>query len=91
MLNPKVPVCNTAPCEPGTYDETNPAGTTYTYPAVPVNAFLDLGFTWRLPFRGSQQISWSLNGTNILDNKRPTFAGVPSIGRMIMTRIQYGF
>ena len=91
VLNPKVPVCSASPCEPGSYDQTTPGVTTYTYPAVPVNMFLDLGFTWRLPIKGSQQVSWSLNGTNILDNKRPTFAGVPSIGRMIMTRIQYGF
>jgi iron complex outermembrane receptor protein len=63
----------------------------YTYPAVPVNAFLDVGFSWRLPFAGTQQITWSINGTNVLDNKRATFAGVPEIGRMVMTRIQYAF
>jgi outer membrane receptor for ferrienterochelin and colicins len=82
VLNPNVP--------DGTYT-TTAAGTTYTYPAVPVNMFLDLGFSWRVPVRGTQQITWSLNGTNILDNKRATFAGVPEIGRMIMTRLQYAF
>jgi len=82
-LNPNVPE--------GTYQTTPGGATTYTYPAVPVNMFLDLGFSWRLPVRGTQQVTWSLNGTNILDNKRPTFAGVPEIGRMIMTRLQYNF
>jgi outer membrane receptor for ferrienterochelin and colicins len=82
VLNPNVPA--------GTYQTTNGV-TTYTYPAVPVNMFLDFGFSWRLPVRGSQQITWSVNGTNILDNKRATFAGVPEIGRMVMTRLQYAF
>jgi len=82
-LNPNVPE--------GTYETTPGGATTYTYPAVPVNMFLDLGFSWRLPVRGTQQVTWSLNGTNILDNKRATFAGVPEIGRMIMTRLQYNF
>jgi outer membrane receptor for ferrienterochelin and colicins len=93
VLNPNVPAGtyltaagSTTPCTPQT-----PTACVYTYPAVPVNMFLDLGFSWRLPIAGSQQITWSLNGTNILDNKRPTFAGVPEIGRMIMTRLQYSF
>jgi iron complex outermembrane receptor protein len=82
VLNPNVPA--------GTY-QTNNGVTTYTYPAVPVNMFLDVGFSWRVPVRGTQQITWSVNGTNVLDNKRATFAGVPEIGRMVMTRIQYAF
>jgi outer membrane receptor for ferrienterochelin and colicins len=82
-LNPNVPE--------GTYQPGPGGAMTYTYPAVPVNMFLDLGFSWRLPVRGTQQVTWSLNGTNILDNKRATFAGVPEIGRMIMTRLQYNF
>ena len=96
-LNPNVPIGTT----PGSYQtapgsttqcaETAPASCVYTYPAVPVNMFVDLGFSWRVPVRGSQQVTWSLNATNLFDNKRPTFAGVPEIGRMIMTRIQYAF
>jgi len=92
VLNPNVPdgtyfsAVQGTPCNPSV-----PSTCAYTYPQVPVNAFLDLGFSWRLPVRGSQQIMWSINGTNVLDNKRATFAGVPEIGRMLMTRIQYSF
>ena len=92
VLNPNVPAgtyisaVSGTPCNPSV-----PSTCAYTYPQVPVNAFLDLGFSWRLPVRGSQQIMWSINGTNVLDNKRATFAGVPEIGRMLITRIQYSF
>ena len=92
-LNPDVPegTYQTAPGSTVQCSASTPTACVYTYPDVPVNMFLDLGFSWRLPVRGSQQIMWSLNATNLLDNKRPTFAGVPEIGRMIMTRIQYAF
>ena len=40
---------------------------------------------------GGQRLMWSLNATNLLDNRVRTFPGVPEIGRMIMTRIQYSF
>jgi iron complex outermembrane receptor protein len=56
---------------------------------VPVNALLDAGFSWLLPVAGSPR--WSLNATNLLDNKVATFVGVPAIGRMIMTRVQYQY
>jgi iron complex outermembrane receptor protein len=59
------------------------------YPPVPVNALLDAGFSWVLPVAGSPR--WSLNATNLLDNKVPTFVGVPAIGRLIMTRVQYQY
>lgn len=59
------------------------------YPPVPVNALLDAGFSWVLPVAGAPR--WSLNATNLLDNKVPTFVGVPAIGRMIMTRVQYQY
>ena len=57
---------------------------------VPVNAFLDAQFSWRLPFPG-QSVTWSITGTNILNNKRATFIGTPDIGRLVMTRVQYAF
>jgi len=92
VLNPDVPEGTYQPAVAGTpCTPAVPAACVYTYPAVPVNAFVDFSFAWRLPVQGSQQITWSLSGTNILDNKRATFAGVPEIGRMIMTRIQYSF
>ncbi len=92
-LNEKVPegTYQTAPSSTIQCSVQTPAACVYTYPDVPVNVFVDLGFSWRLPIRGSQQLTWSINGTNIFDNKRPTFAGVPEIGRMVMTRIQYAF
>ena len=92
-LNEKVPegTYQTAPSSTIQCSAQTPAACVYTYPDVPVNVFVDLGFSWRLPIRGSQQLTWSINGTNIFDNKRPTFAGVPEIGRMVMTRIQYAF
>jgi outer membrane receptor for ferrienterochelin and colicins len=57
---------------------------------VPVNAFLDASLSWKLPF-GVRQATWSVNALNVLDNKRASFAGVPEIGRLVMTRLQYEF
>jgi len=57
---------------------------------VPVNAFVDAQFSWRLPLPG-QSVTWSITGTNILDNKRVTFVGTPEIGRLLITRVQYAF
>jgi iron complex outermembrane receptor protein len=65
-----------------------PAGS-LPYPPVPVNAFLDAGFSWVLPVNGAPR--WSLNATNLLDNRVASFVGVPKIGRMIMTRIAYTY
>ena len=65
-----------------------PAGS-IPYPGVPVNAFLDAGFSWVLPVSGAPR--WSLNGTNLLNNPVASFVGVPKIGRMIMTRVAYTY
>ena len=64
-------------------------GTPVRYPGVPVNALLDLGFSWRLPVAAS--VRWSLNATNVLNNEVATFVGTPKIGRLVMTRLQYTF
>ena len=40
---------------------------------------------------GNQKLAWSLNASNLFDNRVRTFPGVPEIGRMIMTRLQYSF
>lgn len=66
-------------------------GSEYTYDAVPVGAFLDLQFAWRIPLGSAQQVTWSINANNVLDNARASFAGVPEIGRMVTTRLQYAF
>ncbi len=65
-----------------------PAGS-IPYPGVPVNAFLDAGFSWVLPINGAPR--WSLNGTNLLNNPVASFVGVPKIGRMLMTRVSYTY
>lgn len=62
----------------------------YIYDGVPANNLFDIGFNYRLPF-GSQELLWSVNGTNVLDSKVRTFPGSPEIGRMVVTRLQYSF
>jgi outer membrane receptor for ferrienterochelin and colicin len=76
------------PVNSGVFNSYN-IGTAVRYPAVPVNAFLDLGFNWRPAFAPGARIS--LNVTNLLDNKVQSFVGVPEIGRMAITRLQYQF
>ncbi len=67
-----------------------PGAQQYRYPSVPVSATIDLNVSWRLPFLG-ENVTWSLLANNVLDNKRPTMAGIPAIGRLVMTRLQYRF
>jgi iron complex outermembrane receptor protein len=60
-----------------------------TYDAVPAQTQMDLGMSYRLPIE--QKITWSLNTTNLFDNKVPTFSGLAPIGRMVVTRLKYEF
>ncbi len=76
------------PVNSGVFNSYN-IGTPIPYERVPVNALLDAGFSWRLPF--ASNVRWSLNAQNILDSEVPTFIGVPTVGRMITTRVQYSF
>ena len=64
-------------------------GTPVRYAPVPVNALVDVGFSWLLPVSGAPR--FSLNATNLLDNRVPTFVGVPSMRRLILSRLQYTF
>jgi iron complex outermembrane receptor protein len=64
-------------------------GTGTPYSSVPVNAFVDVGFSWRLPT--AQNIRWSLNVQNLLDNQVQSFVGVAPVGRFATTRVQYSF
>ena len=57
---------------------------------VPVNAFLDASLAWRPPVEGRRWLL-GINATNILNNERASFAGVPEIGRLVLTRVQYSF
>jgi iron complex outermembrane receptor protein len=74
----------------GRYQNAFPVNSGVYVGDVPVNAFLDANFSWRLPVPG-QSVTWSLTGTNITNNKRFTFIGTPEIGRLVMTRLQYAF
>lgn len=62
----------------------------YSYDGVPTSSLFDIGFNYRLPF-GSQEVMWSINGTNVLDKRLRSFPGSPQIGRMVVTRLQYAF
>ena len=62
----------------------------YVYDGVPSSNLFDVSFNYRLPF-GSQEVLWSINGTNVLNKKVRTFPGSPEIGRMVVTRLQYSF
>ena len=65
------------------------SGTPIRFQKVPVNAFLDAGFSWRIPVL--QSVRWSVNAQNIFDNRVPSFIGVPDVGRFVTTRLQYTF
>lgn len=66
-----------------------PAGT-FCYENVPEAFVFDAQVSKRFDL-GGQKLTWSLNAQNLFDNRIRTFPGVPEIGRMVMTRIQYSF
>ena len=76
------------PVNSGVFNSYN-VGTSVRYPSVPVNAFLDVGVSWKI--RQAPGLRVSFNVTNVLDNEVPTFVGVRSIGRLAVTRLQYQF
>ncbi|MGQ0767439.1 MAG: TonB-dependent receptor [Gemmatimonadota bacterium] len=65
--------------------------TFYRYDPVESATVIDLGFSYRLPFAGANEVLWSLNGTNVFDQRYRTMPGAPLIGRMFVTRLQYNF
>ena len=71
-------------------DLTGPEGT-FQYEQPPTSSFLDAQVVWRLPFRTSRGALLSVSGTNLTNREVPLFAGVPAIGRLIMTRLQVQF
>lgn len=66
-----------------------PAGT-FCYENVPEAVTFDAQITKRFNL-GENKLAWTVNATNMFDNRVRTFPGVPEIGRMIMTRLQYTF
>jgi outer membrane receptor protein involved in Fe transport len=69
---------------------TAPNGSKYRYQQPPTAFFLDAQVTMRLPAVARGALL-SIGGTNLLDNEVPMFAGVPAIGRLIMSRLQFNF
>ena len=55
---------------------------------VPTNNFVDLSVSKALQVSG-RRARFSVNATNIFDNRRPTFIGTPDIGRLVVTRVSY--
>lgn len=74
----------------GTFPNPNPGQPAYSYPSVGANTTIDAGVSYRFMVNGKQAL-WALNATNLLDSEQSTFAGVPAIGRMAITRLQYTF
>ncbi len=58
---------------------------------VPVNALMDVMVSWRPPVAVGRGVTLSLTATNVLNSEVPTFVGVPNVGRLILTRLQYLF
>ena len=71
-------------------DLTAPDGSKYQYRQPPTATFLDAQVSVKVP-RIANGALLSLSGTNLLNNKVPMFAGVPDIGRLVMTRLQVTF
>lgn len=69
---------------------TTPA-THFQYQQPPTAMFMDVQASWRLPFASTREALLAVTATNLLDNRMPLFAGVPDIGRLIMTRLQFTF
>jgi outer membrane receptor for ferrienterochelin and colicins len=66
-----------------------PAGT-FCYSNVPEATLFDLTVAKRFDV-GGKRMMWSITGTNLTNNLVNTFPGVPEIGRLVMTRLQYAF
>ncbi len=89
-FNGTVRYADAFPVNSGTYSSynPNPAGGV-SYAPVPANTMFDLGASYRLPI--AQNVTWALTVSDLLDTRVATFAGVPQIGRLIVTRVKYIF
>ncbi len=63
----------------------------YCYEGVPEAVLFDAQVSKRFSLGGNQKLMWSISGQNLLNNEVRTFPGMPEIGRMLMTRLQYSF
>ncbi len=67
-----------------------PAAGVFCYEDVPDAYVVDAQVSKRFEL-GARPFTVSLSATNLLDNRIRSFPGVPEIGRMVMTRLQYTF
>lgn len=73
------------------YNKCNPAAAgTFCYENVPETFIFDAQVSKRFDI-GAKKLTWSINAANLFDNPTRTFPGVPEIGRLVMTRLQYAF
>lgn len=76
---------------PGGYNRCNPAPAgNFCYQNVPEAFLIDAQISKRFDI-GAQKLVWSINATNLFNNQVATFPGVPQIGRLVMSRLQYTF
>jgi outer membrane receptor for ferrienterochelin and colicins len=62
----------------------------FCYDGVPTAITVDAQITKKFEV-GARRFMISVNATNLLDNKVASFVGVPKIGRLVLTRLQYTF
>ncbi len=81
------------PVNSGVYESNvlNPSGAgQFRYPGVGVSNQFDVQFSKRFATIG-KGVTFSLNVQNVFDNKVATFVGVPALGRLALTKLQYTF
>ena len=66
-------------------------GAPISYSPVPVNNLVDAGISKRFTSGARRKLTWSLNVTNLFDQRVATFAGTPAIGRLALTRVSTTF
>lgn len=72
--------------------QCSPVGTgAYCYDGVPEAFIFDSQVSKRFDLGGKQKLMWSISAQNMFDNRVRTFPGMPEMGRMVMTRLQYSF
>ena len=69
---------------------TNIVAGAFCYDGVPTAIMVDAQITKKFEL-GKQRFMFSVNATNLFENKVASFVGVPKIGRLVLTRLQYTF
>lgn len=63
----------------------------YCYDGVPEAVVFDAQVSKHFDLGGKQKLMWSISAQNMFDNQVRTFPGMPQMGRMVMSRLQYSF